>query len=128
MSSSPSSWTLESLREHLRETAALRDKYVDQRFDSQENAVRSALATAEKATDKAELAISKRFDSVNEFRGMVEDFNRTTMPRAEAEIRLVALEKAIAARTSEGLGAKVGWGWAVGVVGFALAIYSFVRR
>jgi hypothetical protein len=44
--------------------------------------------TVERATVKAEAAIEKRFDAVNEFRAQLADQTSTFMPRAEIEARI----------------------------------------
>ena len=71
----PTHNTLISLRE-----------YVDIRFDAQDKAVNAALAAAERAVTKAEIASEKRFDSVNEFRAALADSARLLMPRSEYEV------------------------------------------
>ncbi len=58
-------------------------EYVDVRFSDQEQAVQAALAAAEKAVVKAELASDKRFESVNEFRAQLSDQANTFISRVE---------------------------------------------
>ena len=70
-------------------------EYVDTRFEAQKEAVTAALAAADRAVNKAELASEKRFDSVNEFRAALNDSARLLMPRAEAEQRMSTIESAI---------------------------------
>ena len=93
---------------------------------------------------KAESAIEKRFDSVNEFRASLANRPRLLMPRQEAESLLKSLTekletglKVLADRvdtqsaqliSSAGKksGIESGWGYAVGAVGLVLAIASFL--
>ncbi len=85
-------WTVETLKE-----------YVDQRFDASQKAVEAALQAAEKmggaalasadrAVSKAEVAAEKRFDATNEFRGQQKDMITTLFPRMEAEQRFNAFD------------------------------------
>lgn len=53
--------------------------------DAQADKVALALAAADKAVSKAELATEKRFEGVNEFRGQLTDQARTFMPRTESD-------------------------------------------
>lgn len=65
-------WTLETLHEHWK--ALRRDDQA---------AVASALSAAERAATKADNAMEKRFDGVNEFRAALADQASNLMPRAE---------------------------------------------
>jgi len=79
----------------LRSIMDERDARYTQRFNDQEKAVAAALAAAKEAVDKAEGAASKRFDSVNEFRGQLKDQASTLMPRAETILRFATVEEAV---------------------------------
>jgi predicted nucleic acid-binding Zn-ribbon protein len=65
----------------------------DDRFNSQDEKTSLAVSASEKASTKAETAIEKRFDSVNEFRGAMNDSARLQLPRAEADSRFASLEQ-----------------------------------
>jgi hypothetical protein len=126
------------------ETVTLRD-YVDVRFEAsriavdaalaaQKEAIVAALAAADRAVLKAELASDKRFEGVNEFRGTLADQQRTLMPRSEVEVIVKALNEKIAkletlsvANTSESIGIRGGWGYAVGLLGAIMLIVSLLR-
>jgi len=113
-------------------------------FASQQTAMSTALVTAEKAVLvaqaaadravlKAEVASDKRFESVNEFRKTLADQQGTFMPRAEADVahralneKLAGILKTVDAFTSERVGIRGGWGYAVGVVGFLLALGALI--
>jgi hypothetical protein len=91
-------------------------EYVDIRFDAQEKAVTAALAAADRAVGKAELASEKRFDSVNEFRAALSDSSRLLMPRSEAEQGMKSMEeklnslvKRVDARDERVVGADQSW-------------------
>lgn len=73
-----------------------RSKAINQRFESQEKAVASALAAAKEAVQKAESAAEKRFDAVNEFRATLKDQQATLIPRVEVEVRFKAMEAKVA--------------------------------
>lgn len=111
-----------------------RDRLYSERHNSLEKAVGLALNTSDKAVQKAETAIEKRLDGVNEFRATLADQQRLLMPRAEVEVIVLAMNERIAVLTkqldalnSERTGIKGGWGYAVGVVGLVLIIISIVR-
>ncbi len=102
-------------------------------FDVAEKAVNAALAAADRAVSKAELASDKRFESVNEFRKTLSDQQATFMPRSEANValgamaeKLSALKASVDQSVAERQGVKGGWGYAVGVVGFVLALGSLL--
>ncbi len=67
-----SEWTLETLKEHF---DALRK--------DDQGAVAAALSAAERAAAKADSAMEKRFDAVNEFRATLSDQAAHLLPRAE---------------------------------------------
>jgi hypothetical protein len=58
-------------------------------------AVAAALASAEKAVGKAELAAERRFESVNEFRKTLSDQTSTFIPRAEYDASNSAIESKV---------------------------------
>jgi len=102
-----SQWTLVTLREYVLAIIQTNDARYSERFESSQTAlnaaltaqqtamqtaftaqklsVDAALAAADRAVNKAEVASEKRFEGVNEFRGTLQDQQRTLMPRAEAE-------------------------------------------
>jgi hypothetical protein len=83
-----------------RDTA--RKTAVDAALVAQEKATSVAMAAADRANSKAELANEKRFEGVNEFRGQLSDQAATFLPRAEAAARFEALtEKVEALRRSK---------------------------
>lgn len=81
----PAEWTVDSLHEHLASLFAERDLRYEQRFAAQERAVAAALESAKEAVLKAERAAERRFESMNEFRGVLTDQASTFVTRAESE-------------------------------------------
>lgn len=90
------------LREYVDRILAEKDLRDQQRYDAQmraidaalaaaDRAVQAALASAEKAVNKAETANEKRFESVNEFRGQLNDQAKTFLPRSEYTVQHEAL-------------------------------------
>jgi hypothetical protein len=76
------------------------DKLTEARFvasrtlvDSQAEKVALALAAADKAVSKAEMATEKRFEAVNEFRGQLADQTRTFTPRVESDAAMLRLNE-----------------------------------
>lgn len=121
---SVSSWTIDSLKEHLESQLRERDRRYEQRFEATERAIElalektdqgfrehirqvrdetaAALSASDKAIQKSETSMERRFESVNEFRAQLGDQAATFMPRKESEARhqqaqdkLNALEKQI---------------------------------
>jgi hypothetical protein len=116
----PTGWTVETLREHV---LSLFDA-VRTEIAASKDAATLALTAVDRAVQKAEAAAEKRFESVNEFRNTLADQQRTLMPRAETEIRFDALQKRLEAIEqrqlsvmSTGVGLRDGWGYAVGAIG-----------
>jgi hypothetical protein len=116
-----------SLREYFDAKIEARDKYVDSMFKNQETAVTAALASADKANLKAEIASEKRFDSVNEFRQSLADAGRLNMPRTEAELRFNGIESTLKslqddtlAHTERNRGESRVWAIVTGVMGGVL--------
>jgi hypothetical protein len=103
-------------------------------FTVAEKAVGAALAAADRAVSKAELAADKRFESVNEFRKTLDDQQRTLMPRPEVNVmftgltdKFTSLKEQLDGLLAERAGIKGGWGYAVGVVGFVLAVLALFK-
>lgn len=101
-----------SLREYLEQRIDELDRRYEQRFRSQEEAIK----LARDATDA-------RLEGMNEFRDSLKDQTAAYMPRLEAEGRLAALESQLASLTArvdrregQSSGVQMGWGWLVGIV------------
>lgn len=110
------------------------DRRYTERHAALEKSFLLAMGSADKAVQKAETAIERRLEGVNEFRATLADQQRTLMPRAEVEVivnsmneRIADLKRQIDTLQSERAGIKGGWGYAVGVVGFVLLILSLMR-
>jgi ElaB/YqjD/DUF883 family membrane-anchored ribosome-binding protein len=76
-------WTISTALNHL---LSLRDGdnlRHEQRFVAQERAVEAALYAARTATEKADTATEKRFESVNEFRAQLKDSQGQYISRVE---------------------------------------------
>lgn len=115
---------------------AAAQRAIDAAFAAQKEAMMTALVAQQEAVTKAERATEKRFESVNEFRGTLDNQQRTLIPRSEVqeirktlEVEITNLTKIIDEvkaksneRTAERRGVQGGWGTAVGVVGFLLGL------
>ena len=118
--SSVSSWTIDSLKEHLEHRLdALayvgdeRDRRYEDRFKAMDEKTGLALTSSKEAVAKAETATEKRFDAVNEFRGTLSDQAANLMPRGEASAKFAALEEKFSSlrdevtrAISQGIGGK----------------------
>ena len=92
----------ENLQQQLDQRMAALQVLLDQRYAAQTRAfevardtaldsVRAALASAETAVAKAEIATEKRFESVNEFRASLADQTSSFMTRDEVNVRIQSL-------------------------------------
>jgi len=153
---SESGWTVDTLRAHMQQRIDDLVRMLDERYATQtraterafeaqqtamqtamtaaDTAVSKALESAEKAVTKAESAAEKRFDAVNEFRQTLSDQAATLMPRAESKSRHAAaaekiddLSTKIDKAEGRGSGLSAGWGYLVGALGVAAAIYATLR-
>jgi hypothetical protein len=82
-----------TLRDFVTEMFRAADKRYAERFNAQSEALNIALAAAEKAVLKAETAAERRFESVNEFRGSLNDLVNRMLPRGEADQRFTGMEE-----------------------------------
>jgi hypothetical protein len=166
-----SGWTVDTAAAHLQrqinmlanlldERYATQTKAIDAAFAAQqlamttalqaaERAVQVANANAEKAVLKAEVSSDKRFESVNEFRGQLNDQAGMFATREQLELiresineRLREVTKRIDLNTSRldadgGKNAGISASWAVGVaavagligiLGFGLAMVDLFNR
>ncbi len=139
-----SQWTLATLKYYLEQLIMNHETMDLQRHLSEHTAVivaQQAMSatllqtqlTTNDALRKAEVAIEKRFDSVNEFRAQLGDQARTFLPRPEFDIqqlamgaRIAALEKSVNDFQGRKSGVFEGWGWAVGIVSLLIAIMGAV--
>lgn len=127
--------SIEEVKGSIATAFAASEKAVSAALAAADRAVAAAMAAQEKAVTKAEVASDKRFEGVNEFRAQLADQQRTFMPRAEVDVLLGALgekvsklEGLVADQASRQIGKVAGYGWVVGLIMFALAVYGFFRR
>lgn len=142
-------------RTQLDERYATQTKALDAAFAAAKEAVTAALAAAETAVAKAEAAADRRFESVNEFRGQLNDQSRTFITRDESLSRHDRTTEALAemskrhddnmrqireridrdlgvinSRLDLGQGRATGidkaWGYVVGLVGLAGGIVGLI--
>lgn len=117
------------------ERFAASQKALELGLAGQKSEISAALASADRAVLKAETATEKRFESVNEFRGTLDNQQRTLIPRSEVDVMVKGLEEKIAQLTKQidGLAATRagvigGWGYAVGLAGVILAVVTIGLR
>jgi hypothetical protein len=103
-------------------------------INSTKEALSVALNAAAIATNKAETATEKRFDSVNEFRAQLKDQSLTFMPRVEAEQRLTHLATRLeelrtsdTQRTAHSAGTTALYGWVIGGIGALATILVIIN-
>jgi hypothetical protein len=144
-----SGWTSEILLDHvlaiigekhaqLLTVIAGNDRRYEERFASLKSENIQALSAADRAVQKAEMATEKRFESVNEFRGTLDQQQRTLIPRSEVAVLVEGLNEKIgnltkvvdelkaivSALQAERQGIKGGWGYAAAVFALVLTMVS----
>jgi hypothetical protein len=95
-----SEWTIDTLYVHMMRVVEDLDKRLQIALKSVEQTAAAAQAAGERATNKAEVAMEKRFDGVNEFRQTLGDQAGRLISRAEVEARMVASDKETAGLAS----------------------------
>jgi len=88
-----SQWSIDTLYVHLSRIVEDLDKRLQIALKSVEQTAAAAQSSSERATTKAEIAMEKRFDGVNEFRQTLGDQAGRLISRAEVEARMVASDK-----------------------------------
>jgi hypothetical protein len=140
-----SEWSIDTLYVHLSRIVEELDKRMTLDINSKfqlmntalvavEKSAANALAASAAATQKAETAMEKRFESVNEFRGAMGDQATRFITRAEVDQRMTASDKETAGVVSrldrieaKGLGLQAGWGLLVTFITVAgLVIFGVV--
>jgi hypothetical protein len=84
-------WTLETLKSLLDEREG---RALERRAADKEN-ISIAMSAAEKAITKADSALEKRLDGMNEFRASLNDQNAQFLPRAEYGVQHKALDEKV---------------------------------
>jgi hypothetical protein len=129
-----------SLREHVDEKIDSLERYLGGRFQDMERhliakieavGAASAIANevAKEAVTKAEAAVERRLEGLNELRALVGDYQRTLLPRAEADVRLSNIESRIDkvetvldATSGHASGLATGWAYLIAAVGLLGAV------
>ena len=124
---------LETGLDALRQVLDERDERYKQRAHSQDAAVATALAAAEKAVVKAEAATERRLEGLNELRDMNLDQAKTFARTDEVnllikaiEVRIQSLDDLAKSDLARGGGMQEAWGYfavALGLIIAALAVY-----
>lgn len=128
-----SSWTLESLKQHIEDIISGCDRRHSTCLEHLQDMANQAREDAREAIAKAERASEKRFDSVNEFRAVLSDQQQRLIPREEAIAKIEGLQERIdlvAARIDKMEGSGIGkhalWGYFVGAIGVIIMIISVI--
>jgi hypothetical protein len=82
---------LEDLKQYIELLTSTRAELLQEKFEGRDKALVAALAAADKAVEKSNLATEKRFDGVNELLGQQTTAIAALIPRAEAEVRITGL-------------------------------------
>ena len=107
-------------------------------IQSVERLLQVAVKNTEDAVLKVEVANDKRFASVNEFRGALNDQQARMITRAEVEAKVDAVVKQtqdltdrVNMMTGKGVGLNAGWVYLIAAIGAAsalLSIWSVLRH
>ncbi len=128
-----------SLKELLLGILNERERRYEAHFASIDKTIAAAQASAKEAVSKAEAAVEKRLDGMNEFRGQMADMQATLARKTEVDIRFESLEKKLDSfigqlQLTSGRDKGIGIGWAVavalvgllfGATGIALTLLRF---
>ncbi len=131
---------LMELLARLEERVTANEKFVMLNLSAQKESVAAAMAASEKAINKADSAIEKRLESVNEFRSQLKDQASTFITRNEVEQIVRGLEKMnegsaekialifgrIDRAEGTGKGLNAGWMFLVGGIGIIASISSVI--
>jgi hypothetical protein len=122
-----------SQRDHFDEKIDALERHLITKIDAVARAATLANQVAERAIMKAEIATEKRLEGLNELRGVVSDYQRTLMPRVEANQRFDSidaqidkLEKAVSDQTAHKAGLASGWAYLIAAVGLLGGIAGIV--
>lgn len=141
-----SEWSIDTLYVHLsrivedldkRQTLDMNGKFqlLSTALLAVEKSASAALASSAMANEKAENAMEKRFEGVNEFRGAMGDQASRFITRSEVDQRMAASDKETA-----GLGSRLdrlearsgglrdGWGYLVGLVGLIAGVVLALKK
>jgi hypothetical protein len=128
-------WTVNTLFTYIITRFKLQDDILEERKQAQNEAMKAALAAAEKAVVKAEIATEKRFDSVNEFRKTLTDQATLFMPRLEFQVSMVAMNERLSEikarldkQEGRGLGLNAGWGYLIGGITIVSIVIGLILR
>ena len=97
----PSSNSYVALRDYFTLWLERLEVFYNRRFEDLDAKTTLALAAADKAVTKAEIATEKRFEGVNEFRQTLADQAGRLMPREEATAKFENMAKDISALDKE---------------------------
>lgn len=111
------------LREHMQRQLDDMRRMLDERHVAAQTALIAALATQEKALDKALTAINERLHLLNELRDDV----ATRAEVGALEKEQVNLASRMDRSEGRGTGVSASWGYLVGALGVALSIYVALR-
>lgn len=121
--------------ENIRVLIDANDKNYNQRFENVIQATSAALAASDRAVNKAEGAAEKRFEGLNELRGMALDQQRVYIPRAEVEILIKGINEKIdtlnittITRQGKSIGQEQGVGYVVGIASIVSVIIAIASR
>lgn len=126
-------WRMEQRLNSLERLTDAKLANLSTKIDAQAAQVGLALAAADKAVTKAEIATEKRFESVNEFRQTLSDQTKTFIARVEFEVvrdshagQITELASRLDKLEGKGIGLNAGWVYLVGGLTVAAALVGLV--
>jgi hypothetical protein len=110
------------------------DARFEQRFRSLSDSIAAAMQSSDRAITKAELAADKRYEALNELRGMANDTLARTMSRDESEQRFNSMSEKLDTmmarvdrREGSGAGLQQGWVILIGLAALAATAISVIN-
>jgi hypothetical protein len=106
-----------SEREHFEALLEQMELRYEQRFQAQNSAIQAALLSTKEAISKSDAAVEKRFDSVNEFRGQLNDQTKTFASVEKVDAVIQRIDR----MEGKSIGYSSMYGWLAALAGIAIA-------
>jgi hypothetical protein len=122
-----------AIEQRFEENMRALDARFEERFQALASSIAQAMSASDRAITKAEVAADKRYEALNELRGMANDTLARTMTRDESEQRFASMAEKLDAITARmdrrdggGAGLHQGWLILVGLVVMASALFGII--
>jgi len=115
----------DTIKEQVKENDSHLKEFLCDKISTVKESISIAMSAADKATAKAETAMDKRLEGMNEFRNQMGDQQRTFLPRAEYNLghtnvtdKMDNLEKRLDAIDNKKTGGNIVWAFVISGISF----------